>query len=196
MASKPEKRRRGRPSLEAERRDQIVSVFIELVAERGLEHTSLADIAEASGLHRSALRYFVGNRDELIQAAIDQISNTYGAAFDSPMPPLETIKRLFDMSGEPSFEVADRAWAHLLPEAVRTPGGRAGVKMTYDHLMAVVGDALRRQYPNASRARVADAAYTIACLVECNFMFQRLGYPRARSKAVQAAALALFAQFN
>lgn len=80
---------------------------------------------------------------------------------------------LFDPSRMATLDVKDRAWAELLPEAIRSPKNRAVTKENYDH-----------------------TAYAIACMAEHNYTFQRLGYARARCKGLRAAALALADQLD
>lgn len=196
MSTEPDKPRRGRPSLEAERRAQIVNAFIGLIADKGLEHTSLGDVAEASGLHRSALRHFVGNREDLIHAAIEEVTRVALADMQVELSLNDVIAMVFDPARMASLGEVDRAWYPLLSEALRSNEGRAVLKACYDQLMTVIGNALRDQYPNAKRAKVADTAYAIACLAEYNYVFQRLGYPRARIRGLRDVALALAAQLD
>ncbi|MCB1292174.1 TetR family transcriptional regulator [Mycolicibacterium sp.] len=196
MSTEPDKPRRGRPSLEAERRAQIVNAFIGLIADKGLEHTSLGDVAEASGLHRSALRHFVGNREDLINAAIEEVTRAALADMQVELSLNDVIAMLFDPARMASLGELDRAWYVLMSEAMRSREGRAVLKACYDQLMTIIGDALRHRYPNAKRAKVADTAYAIACLAEYNYVFQSLGYPRARIRGLRDAALALAAQLD
>lgn len=83
-----------------------------------------------------------------------------------------------------------------MPEALRLPEGRAAVKQSWDRLMTAIADALRDQYPDAPEMRLRDVAYSIACLAEQDFSFQRVGYPRARSRAAMKAALVLADQLR
>ncbi len=56
-----------RPSKKEERTEQILQAFQRCVARYGLEGSSLERVAEESGLQRSLVRHFVGNRNELIK---------------------------------------------------------------------------------------------------------------------------------
>ena len=76
-------RRVGRPSLQDQREREIVWAFIELVADKGLEHVSLDDVAARAGVQRAALRHFVGNREDLISAAIAKITRRALADIDA-----------------------------------------------------------------------------------------------------------------
>jgi TetR/AcrR family transcriptional repressor of bet genes len=184
-------RRVGRPSLQDQRRREIVWAFIELVADKGLEHVSLDDVAARAGVQRAALRHFVGNREDLISAAIAKITRRALADIDAQFPLGVVIAMLFDPSRMKSADVLELAWNELLPEAMRSRNTRAIVKESYDHLISLISNALRQGYPKASRSQIADTAYAIACMAEHNYTFQRLGYPQARVKGLKETAFAL-----
>lgn len=189
-------RRVGRPSVRDQRQHEIVDAFIELVAVKGLEHVSLDDVAGAAKIQRTALRHFIGNRDELIAAAITEITRAALVDLDSRLSFTEIVNMLFDPSRMATFDVKDRAWGELLPEAIRSPETRAVTKENYDQLLALLSGALRQRCPNATRSRITDTAYAIACMAEHNYTFQRLGYARARCKGLRAAALVLADQLD
>lgn len=191
-----ESRRVGRPSLQAQRRQEIIDAFIELVAVQGLESTSLDEVAAKAGIKRPAMRHFIGNRDQLIAAAVEQITHNALAGLEAPLALPQVIATLFDPARMESFDVSERAWWELLPEAIRAADTRAAVKQSYDRLNEVIAAALRQDHPDATPAQIADTAYAIACMAEYNYLFQRLGYPRSRCTGVQESALALAAQLR
>jgi TetR/AcrR family transcriptional repressor of nem operon len=61
------KTRRGR-----ETRDRIVDCAAELVAARGVEHTSLDDVLAAAGASKSQLYHYFEDRDALVEAAVER----------------------------------------------------------------------------------------------------------------------------
>ena len=63
----------GRPSISVERRKTILDAFERCVLRLGLTETSLDDVAEETGLPRSVVRYFVGNRDDMVALLIDRM---------------------------------------------------------------------------------------------------------------------------
>ena len=63
----------ARPSKKQERTEEILNAFYRCVARYGLEGSTLERIAEESGLKRSLVRHFVGNRDELISLLVDRV---------------------------------------------------------------------------------------------------------------------------
>lgn len=189
-------RRVGRPSIRGQRKEQIVSAFIGLVAERGLERVSLDDVAKSAGIQRPALRAFVGNRDELVRAAIAEITRVALADMNEERPLERVVTMLFNPNRMDNLSVEDRAWWELLAEAMRSPETRDAVKKCYDQLCRLIASALRQAYPHAPQSRIADTAYAIAIMAEYNYTFQRLGYPRARCLGLKNAALTLAAQLG
>ncbi len=79
----------GRPSKKEERTEEILNAFYRCVARYGLEGSTLERIAEESGLKRSLVRHFVGNRDELVSMLVDRVleqSNQQWQGFLSSLP--------------------------------------------------------------------------------------------------------------
>lgn len=62
-----EVRRRGRPPLDG-RREEILDAAVEVMAYRGIEGTSLAQLAEELGLSTYALTYHFGSKEGLLVA--------------------------------------------------------------------------------------------------------------------------------
>ena len=63
----------ARPSIAAERREEILTAFENCALRKGLAATTLNDVAEESGLQRSLIRHFVGNREEMVKGLIDRM---------------------------------------------------------------------------------------------------------------------------
>lgn len=191
-------RRVGRPSMSVERQRQILAAFIDLVAERGLERVSLDDVAKAAGVQRSGLHHFVGTREQLIVAAVDELVRRYensaaqmGVGQSPPIGELITLLFSDELTLDQPVETA--AFNALLTEAIRRPAARGAVIKGYDMLLDQLTSALRREFPAAPTARIRDTAYLVLCLVEQNTTLQQLGYPRARHLAARNAARGLVA---
>lgn len=63
----------ARPKKEQERKAQILDALERIVLREGLAKLTLAKVAEESGLQRSLLRYFAGNRADLILLLFDRL---------------------------------------------------------------------------------------------------------------------------
>ncbi|GAA3927927.1 hypothetical protein GCM10023085_06390 [Actinomadura viridis] len=73
--------------IERTRRDQLVQVTIDLVAEHGYAATSLARIAQAAGITKGAVLYHFASKDAVVAAAqahvLDALVTDVGAAVDA-----------------------------------------------------------------------------------------------------------------
>ncbi len=63
----------GRPSLDLERREQIMTAFEACVIEYGLHKTTLQKVADQAGLPRPLVRHFVGNKDQMVGLLLDRM---------------------------------------------------------------------------------------------------------------------------
>ncbi len=63
----------GRPSIAAERREEILRAFETCALRQGLAATTLADVAEEAGLPRPLVRHFMGNRADMVDGLIDRM---------------------------------------------------------------------------------------------------------------------------
>jgi len=59
-----------RPAIDHIRKPQILAAAAEVITERGLAATRLADVAERAGTSASAVVYWFGSREELLKAAL------------------------------------------------------------------------------------------------------------------------------
>ncbi len=185
----------GRPSVAAVRRDRIVDAFITLVAERGAEATSTGDVAAVVGVPRTAVRHFVGNRKELVEAAVQEIVARYRAelrAAAGPEPTPDTlVNLLFGASWVEERSTEARAFDALLYECARDPSIQPLVRSAYEALTGEIVAALRRAQADSQDADLEDTAYVVVCLAEQNALLQQLGFPAGRSQAAAALARAV-----
>ena len=59
--------------MDAERRERILEAFETCVVRQGIERTTLEDVAREAGQPRSLVRYFAGNRDEMVAKLVDRL---------------------------------------------------------------------------------------------------------------------------
>jgi AcrR family transcriptional regulator len=182
----------GRPSLLVQRRGEIVDAFIRLVALKGLEGVTLDDIAADAQLQRSSVRHFVGNRRELVAAAIVELTGRYAHGFREGLSGASGIDDLITLAFSRSWlaKTGDDAvaFAALIEEATRSPDLVGELRGAYDAILTEVQAPIRRDYPDATSAQIRETAYAILCLIEHNTFMQRLGYPIALSRGVARAA--------
>jgi AcrR family transcriptional regulator len=169
----------GRPSLAADRRRQVLDAFIELVADSGLEGMTLDDVAARAGVQRSVIRHYVGNRADLVQAAITELTARYTAsvrrAVGSEPTSTEIVDFLFGDTWTRTMTTEDQALAVLFQEATRHAGTRRLLRAAYQELLDEVAAAITRD-TGIPPAKAATAAYQIVCLAEQNVDMQTLGF--------------------
>lgn len=73
-----------------ERRNQLIEVALKLFAEKGMENTTIKDIAEAAGVAQGLLYHYYRSKDDLLWAIIGkynpvvEMSQIFAAAADRP----------------------------------------------------------------------------------------------------------------
>jgi AcrR family transcriptional regulator len=61
----------ARPSVEAERREQILEAACEVVAEAGFRSLRIADVAERAGMSTGTVHYYFTTKSDLVRAAFE-----------------------------------------------------------------------------------------------------------------------------
>lgn len=78
-------------------RDALLSAAVALIAERGIEAATLADVAERAGLTKGALVHHFENKETLLDAALDRVGSlltqTLTAAWDPTAAPYPRIRK-------------------------------------------------------------------------------------------------------
>ncbi|GAA6151664.1 TetR/AcrR family transcriptional regulator [Pseudoteredinibacter isoporae] len=161
----------ARPSVKAERTEEILEAFERCVARLGIEGTTLERIAEESGLRRSLLRYHVGNRDKMVQALADRyIKNSREEArrFLAAMPSSNTSLALLDyFFTDTSDEERRRVLvAQALVSGVDLyPAIKEQMTQWHRNFVLVLCQVIRVDYPDASDADRNEVAWGIVSLL-------------------------------
>ncbi len=189
----------GRPSLGAERRQQILEAFERCVAEHGLEATTLETVATEAGVQRAAIRHFVGNRDDLIAASVDHLTakyrDCYAEAIRGLAPAGDRASALLDylfLGGfVSSLPREGRATEALRAAAASDAEARQSLRRMYRTFEDEIAAELRAAHPRAPGPRVRGVAYAVLCLAEESSFLRELGFPVGRARAARDAARAL-----
>lgn len=74
MSPRPPSRRRGRPTVDTgtDQRQHLLDAAVALFAERGIAATPLSAIARSAGVTPALLHYYFGNRDQLVDAVVEE----------------------------------------------------------------------------------------------------------------------------
>jgi AcrR family transcriptional regulator len=86
--------------MQKEKRDQkidaILSSTIQLLAEKGYAHTSIADIASHAKLYKSLLHYYFKDKEDLVSKALASRSNTMIQPAKEALSAVKSIDELVD----------------------------------------------------------------------------------------------------
>ncbi|MEM7428207.1 MAG: TetR/AcrR family transcriptional regulator [Pseudomonadota bacterium] len=96
----------ARPSLKDQRAEEILTAFARCVARFGLDGATLERISEEAGVARPAVRHFVGNREELVQALISHVEQDYTRKLDilfSWLPGQGRVQAIIDLLFDPAY---------------------------------------------------------------------------------------------
>lgn len=67
----------ARPSMAGQRKEEILDALETCILEKGIQATSLENIADVAKMKRTILRHYIGNRDEIICALSERWTKKY-----------------------------------------------------------------------------------------------------------------------
>lgn len=159
----------GRPSKKAERTEQIMQAFQRCVARYGLEGSSLERIAEESGLQRSLVRHFAGNRDQLVQQLADNViqqSEQQWSDYLTCLPQAEAIGYLLD--GLFSDDHSDAEYVLVIESLIFAAGQDPELLQKMQGWMQRFTDdietILKRDFPSASGPDIQAVAFGLVSI--------------------------------
>ncbi|MEV6342686.1 TetR family transcriptional regulator [Actinoplanes sp. NPDC051851] len=192
----------GRPSMAAERTEQIMRATGRCLGKHGLAGTTLERVAEESGLSRSHVRHYVGNRDDLLRKYANWLFTGYEAEFIGRIakaPEREKLPIAMDYlfsSGFLPISDDDTIIRELVAAGVADESIRATMQGHYSQAIQSVEEAVGAEYPSASPGARRSAAYGLWCLAMGNSMMAELRLPVASGGLVRTAAESLLEQLN
>jgi len=186
----------GRKSLKAEKVTEILDAFERCVEAKGLQSTTLDNIAEEAGMARRMVRHYVGNRSELIDAGVERIIEKFNitvlAAIDKK-DPLERFHKALDYIFSEAFNTlpATKLVAALLPVSLYDEQVQKAVKALYDTFHLGLDQELAKQFPQAETDLRIQTAYSIMCLSFGGGWMRNIGFNPALNKQNKQIALGL-----
>jgi AcrR family transcriptional regulator len=138
----------ARPSIKAQRAEEILDAYELCVVRYGVEGSTLERVAEQAGLARPLIRHHVGNRDDLLEALADRFfkkSQTYLDELVAQLPDekkaIHLINWLF------SEKYSDRTMVLIAEALIAASQGRpnlsVGLKSWIDSYIKVFAQILR-----------------------------------------------------
>jgi AcrR family transcriptional regulator len=161
------------------------------IVEYGLAGTTLERIAEKSGLSRPLVRHHVGNRDDILSAAIDRSFQSYidtVREFEK-LPGQERLSAWLDVSVYPGGfpREAMVIFNELIAYAHHNEGVRERIQHGYEYLLSFLTGALTEMFPDADEQRVYETAIGIAHIGDQAERWASLGVEEHRAAARTAA---------
>lgn len=183
----------GRRSLVAERRQQVLEAASRCLVKHGLAGSTLERIAEESGLSRSHIRHYVGNRDDLLLALVDWVQERDDRVFAASVaqaPPQERLSIALDYLFGPEFTSADdesTVIRELLRAGQENEALREAMLSGYQLIQSAIDQALATEFPHSTTAMRRSTAYGLLTLALGNSMMGGLD-PRLSSGGLARVA--------
>ncbi|HIE38595.1 MAG TPA: TetR/AcrR family transcriptional regulator [Anaerolineales bacterium] len=84
----------------ARRESQLLDAATHLFREKGYHNTSMQDLADALGIQKASLYYYVESKEELLLRLLERGSSLLGARIDqiyaADLPPVEKLRRVLE----------------------------------------------------------------------------------------------------
>src|SRR5690242_13453554 len=190
----------GRPSMAAERTEQIMRATGRCLRKFGLAGTTLERVSEESGLSRSHVRHYVGNRDDLLRGFASWLYTGYESEFTGAVqkadPPAKLPIVLDYLFGTGFLPISDddTVIRELITAGITDERIRSIMQTQYLRAVEAIEEALTAEYPDATAAKRRSAAYGLWCLALGNSTMAELQLPVANGGLVRTAAETILAQ--
>ncbi len=185
----------ARPQMGDERREQILEAFEKCVIRKGVAKTTLSDVAKESDLPRSLVRYFVGNRADMVDLLINRMIERAedGLAHLRPKSRPQTTQDFVDFLFENTFanDVSNNVVGELWYMSERDESIRKRLAAMYGRVIHLMVAQMEADGIGSSAGQRRDAANIILSLVYGQASFRELGMPGMAGKAAHAHALTI-----
>lgn len=150
-----------RPSMAAQRKEEILDAFEQCILQDSLETTSLEKLAEQAKMKRSILRHYIGNRDDIIIALSERFKTYYQEQWQLTLAMLPEENRLSTLL-DILFADRDQAYINksIVGEAIFTQAKRLDTVRTHQlssmkESIDVITQELKRAFPKVQTERVS-----------------------------------------
>lgn len=186
----------ARPKIDAERRAQILNALEACAVRNGIAKTTLSDIAREADLPRPLVRYFMGNRDDMIVKLFDKLvergEEEFARHTDHKANPKMSDYLDFLFGGGFSNKANNKLITELSYFAESNAQAREKLKGLYESICLKLVDTMRGDNIGRSEAARYDAAYSIFSLYYGYVTFRDVGLlPNNPKKLRKAAELIL-----
>ncbi len=114
-----------RPQIDHIRKPQLLAAAAEVIAERGIAATRIADVAERAGTSAPAVLYWFDSRDELLAEALRFAEDAFYAELSERLEELDSPRgRLAELIAASTGGDDWKLWMELWTRALRDPAVR------------------------------------------------------------------------
>jgi AcrR family transcriptional regulator len=113
-----------RPRLDHVRRPEILAAAAEVIRERGLEHTRVADVAERAGTSAPSVLYYFASKAELLKEALTSAEERFYESLSAQLEELDSaadrlLRIIHAACSDGDYDAA--LWMELWARALRDP---------------------------------------------------------------------------
>jgi AcrR family transcriptional regulator len=196
---------RPRRTAGGERRGEVLRQVIDVLAERGYDHTRFADVAGVAGLAVSTLQFYFGSRDDMLFEALHNWTEYEVSALEEisrpESSPWDNLVLLVDRALSPAQETADRVLMEFWHACLRDPRLREHGLALNERYRQPFRAVIRRgidegQFhpPHAdTEDGIENLTSTVLGLLQGLVIPRALAYPEASVPALRTSVLATMA---
>lgn len=181
------------------RKPQILAAAGEVICERGLAATRIADVASRAGTSPPAVLYWFDDRDQLLNEALgfseDRFYDSLTARLAELTTPAERLRLLFDASvADPDWTLWMELWAH----ALRDESGQETRRRLDERWRREIASHVREGQASgdfASDRDPAEVALLLAALLDGLALQATLGDPEVGPERLQRLTIEAVERF-
>lgn len=185
----------ARPSIQKERKTEILDAFERCIIKYGVEGAGLQKIADEAGLARPLIRHHVGNREDLLAELVERFIGRSDEAVEETgrsMPEQGRAEHLMDLLFAPRYRVTSQAsllYQALMVASQSRPELRVRLDKWNRDFITLMAQEISLDFPEASAEAVEDVALGIVALYYNADSLVMLGEGEELLRVSQRAAL-------
>jgi AcrR family transcriptional regulator len=171
-----------RPQIAHLRRPEILGAAAEVIRERGIQNTRIADVAERIGTSAPAVLYYFESKGELLSQALVAAEEGFYAEFETQLEVRQSARERLVLLVQACLEEGDydaALWMELWPRALREPDLARTRKELDSRWRATIATIIRQGQANGEfrSADPDDLALVLASLLDGLAIQVTLGDP-------------------
>jgi AcrR family transcriptional regulator len=188
----------ARPSLVDIRRHQILDAVVATILDRGVDGTTVTEVARRLDMRPSHIRHYLGTHADMMRAAVERaLENVEHAVVDS-LPSDHRLEAQLDIifGGGVDRPDINQLVDELVAASYRDDELRPLLAGLYRRFAQTLRDSLADAYPTAPATQRRRVAHGLLALAHASATFHALGFERRNAAHLRAAADALIAQLD